>query len=500
MTVRLVSARGSRHEETNMERFEELDRFEESLRASSGDLQTLASFFDKGDVLVVRVPARLDVMGGIADYSGSNVCEGTLGCGVVLGVQPRADEWIKLRTQEVRRDHLALDFAFSLRNFYSGDRLRSYHEVRALFQSSTITTWGAYLIGALFTLLKEKRVKRFAHGFNIGLTSRVPMGVGIGSSATVEIAMLYGMDQVLALGLEPLEVARLGQITENRVVGAPCGIMDQIAVACGRDNELIHILCRPDTIVGTVDIPVECAFAGLNSMVKHSVAGPKYTDTRVATFMGRKIIYEHKRKTEKARLSPLEDFYLTTITPDEFETKYRRLLPNKISGQQFLDAYGETGDPATEVVPERTYFVRLRTAHPIHENARVLRFVDALKAARNSGDERHLVEAGKQMYGAHTSYARNCNQSCPEVDFIVEQAKRLGRKNGVYGAKITGGGSGGTVAILGRRDMLDEAIAGIADAYRIETGLTPDVFTGTTPGAFQFGHYHYRLEWAAHHD
>jgi len=488
-----------------MERFEELVRFEESLRASSGDLQTLASFFDKGDILVVRVPARLDIMGGIADYSGSNVCEGTLGCGVVLGVQPRADDWIKLRTQEVRRDHLALDFAFSLRNFYSGDRLRSYDEVRALFQSSTITTWGAYLIGALFTLLKEKRVKRFEHGFNVGLTSSVPMGVGIGSSATVEIAMLYGVNQVLGLGLEPLEVARLGQITENRVVGAPCGIMDQISVACGRENELIHIVCRPDTIVGTVDIPVECAFAGINSMVKHSVAGPKYTDTRVATFMGRKIIYEHKRKVEKARLGALDEFYLATITPDEFESKYKRLLPNKVSGQQFLDEYGETGDAATEVVPQRTYFVRLRTAHPVYENTRVLRFVDALKAARDTGDrsrgdEKHLIEAGKQMYGAHASYANNCNQSCPEVDFIVEQAKKLGKKNGVYGAKITGGGSGGTVAVLCRRDMLDGAVARIAEAYRIESGLAADVFLGTSPGAFQFGHYHYRLEWAAHHD
>jgi galactokinase len=483
-----------------MGRFEEVVRFEESLRGASGDLQTLASFFDKGDIVVVRVPARLDIMGGIADYSGSNVCEGTLGCGVVLGVQPRADDWIKLRTQEVRRDHLALDFAFSLRNFYSGERLRSYDEVRALFQSSTITTWGAYLIGALFVLLKEKRVKRFAHGFNIALTSRVPMGVGIGSSATVEIAMLYGVNQVLGLGLEPLEVARLGQITENRVVGAPCGIMDQIAVACGRENELIHILCRPDTIVGTVDIPVECAFAGINSMVKHSVAGPKYTDTRVATFMGRKIIYEHKRKVEKARLGALDEFYLTTITPDEFEAKYKRLLPNKVSGQQFLDEYGETGDAATEIVPQRSYFVRLRTAHPVYENARVLRFVDALKAARNSGEEKYLVEAGKQMYGAHESYARNCSQSCPEVDFIVAQAKKLGKRSGVYGAKITGGGSGGTVAILGRRDALEEAIARIADAYRIETGLTADVFLGNSPGAFQFGHSRYRLEWAAHHD
>ena len=482
-----------------MERFEELERFEESLRGSSDDLQTLAAFFDKGDILVVRVPARLDIMGGIADYSGSNVCEGTLGRGVVLGLQKRADDWIKLRSQDVRRDNLALDVAFSLRNFTSGDRLKSYADLCAFFQRNTIVTWAAYLIGAIFTLLKEKRVARLAHGFNIALISNVPMGAGIGSSATVEIAMLYGLDQQLGLGLKPLEVARLGQITENRVVGAPCGLMDQVAVACGRANELIHILCQPDKIVGMVDVPYDCAFAGINSMVKHSVAGPKYTDTRVATFMGRRIIFEHKKKVEKERKS-LTGFYLTSVTPDEFEKKYKRILPSKITGERFLEQYGETGDKATQVVPQKTYSVRLRTAHPIYENARVLRFIDALKAARHTGDEKYLVEAGKQMYGAHDSYANNCTQSCPEVDFIVEQAKKLGPRRGIYGAKITGGGSGGTVAILGKRDALEEAIAEIAEAYRIETGLTADVFLGASPGAFQFGHYHYSLEWAARHD
>jgi L-arabinokinase len=498
-----------------MERYEEIVRFEESLRGSSDDLQTLASFFDKGDILVVRVPARLDVMGGIADYSGSNVCEGTLGRGVVLGIQKRADDWIKLRTQQLPRDNLALDFAFSLRNFTSGTRLKSYAELCTFFQRNTIVTWAAYLIGAVFTLLKEKKVERFAHGFNVALISSVPMGAGIGSSATVEIAMLYALNQLLGLDLEPLEIARLGQITENHVVGAPCGLMDQISVACGRANELIHILCRPDRIVGMVDIPPDCAFAGINSMVKHSVAGPKYTDTRVATFMGRKIIFEHTKKAEKKRagsrtaLASLTRFYLTSVTPDEFEKTYKRLLPSTISGAQFLDEYGETGDAATEVVPEKTYSVRSRTAHPIHENARVLRFVDALKAARHTGDEKHLieaadekhlVEAGAQMYGAHDSYAENCNLSCPEVDFIVEQAKKLGKRRGLYGAKITGGGSGGTVAVMGKRDMLEEAIAEIIEAYRIETGLAADVFFGTSPGAFQFGHYHYRLEWAPRHD
>ena len=476
--------------------FDELTAFEQSLRDTQADLQSLASFFDKGEIVVVRVPARLDIMGGIADYSGSNVCEGTLGRGVILGIQKREDHWIKVRTQEVERNKIAIDFAFLVENFYVGERLKRYDEMRYFFQRNTVITWAAYIIGGIFTLLKEKKIARLRSGFNIALLSSVPMCVGIGSSATVECATIYALDQVLDLKLSPLTVAKLSQKNENSVVGAPCGIMDQIAVTSGRENRLIHILCQPDMIKGTIPIPENCAFAGINSAVKHSVAGPKYTDVRVATFMGRKIIQTHNSLRKGKRSGSPRPRYLCNVSPDEFEEKYKKILPVKIKGADFLEKYGETGDKVTEVNLQKEYKVRSRTAHPVYENQRVMRFMRALDQANLTGEDRYLVEAGEQMYRAHQSYARNCDLSAPEVDLLVDLVRKRGKKQGLYGAKITGGGSGGTVAILGQKEGLEEKVEEIAREYESITGLEPDLFFGTSPGAVEFGSKRYTLEWS----
>ena len=105
----------------------------------------------------------------------------------------------------------------------------------------------------------------------------------------------------------------------------------------------------------------------------------------------------------------------------------------------------------TVVQPDAEYRVLGPTSHPIHENARVLRFMDALRAA-NDGDPAALVTAGEQMYAAHESYQENCHLSVDEVDFLVEAVRRRGPARRLYGAKITGGGSGGVVAVFGTEE------------------------------------------------
>ena len=116
----------------------------------------------------------------------------------------------------------------------------------------------------------------------------------------------------------------------------------------------------------------------------------------------------------------------------------------------------------------------------------MLHFIEALKAA-NSGDERACIEAGEAMYGAHESYRDNCHLSAEEVDFLVEAVRKRGSKAGLYGAKITGGGTGGTVAVFGKIEALKEHIPHIAVEYSRRVGAMPDIFEGTSPGAIEFG-------------
>jgi L-arabinokinase len=454
--------------------------FEQFLNKPNSDPTGFAGFFNAGEVWVARVPARLDVMGGIADYSGANVCEAVLGGGMLMALQARTDRTLRIRTMQAGHRTLPVETRIPLDYLTSGGIMGDYSQVRELCHANPLAAWAAYIGGSIFTLLKEESAS-LSYGFSLLLLSAVPMDVGIGSSAAVEIGTLSCLNAYLGLQLDAARIARLGQMAENHVVGAPCGIMDQIVVTSGRRGKLTHILCRPGKIIGEVEIPHGTGFVGINSMVRHSVAGQAYGNVRIGAFMGKKIINEIRARTGRAALN-----YLTEVSSTEFQSEYQPEIPETILGSEFLARYKTHNDPVTTIQPDATYRVAGPTRHPIWENERVLRFIAALRAAAN-GNERACVEAGEAMYGAHESYRDNCQLSAPEVNFLVEAVRKRGPENGLYGAKITGGGTGGTVAVFGKTGALKELIPQIAAEYSRRIGAMPDIFEGSSSGAIEYG-------------
>jgi len=458
----------------------EVLEFEQLLRKPNSDPTGFAGFFNSGEVWVGRVPARLDVMGGIADYSGANVCEAVLGGGMLMALQPRTDRTMRIRTMQMGRRSLPVETRIPLDYLTAGDSVGDYSQIRELCQSNPLVSWAAYIGGSIFTLLKEESIN-LPFGFSFLLLSGVPMNVGIGSSAAVEIGTLSCLNAYLGLNLSGARLARLAQMAENYVVGAPCGIMDQIAVASGRSGKLTHILCRPGQIVSEVEIPPGTGFVGISSMVRHSVAGNPYANVRIGAFMGKKIINEIRARTGRSALN-----YLTEITTAEWQSEFQSQMPETLLGSEFLSHYKTHDDPVTTIQPDATYRVAGPTRHPIEENERVLGFITALRAAAQ-GDHAACTAAGEAMYRAHDSYRDNCHLSVPEVNFLVDAVRKRGPENGLYGAKITGGGTGGTVAIFGKIAALKEHVPQIAVEYSRRIGQMPDIFEGTSPGAIEFG-------------
>jgi L-arabinokinase len=151
-------------------------------------------------------------------------------------------------------------------------------------------------------------------------------------------------------------------------------------------------------------------------------------------------------------------------------------------GDEFLRRYGGSTDAVTRVEPGRTYAVSRPTAHPVHEHARVRHFAELLAGPP---DEARLRAMGELMYASHASYSA-CGLGSAGTDRLVELVREAGPAAGLYGAKITGGGSGGTVAVLGRAGAGD-ATAAVAARYRDEIGREAAVFSGSSPGACDFG-------------
>jgi L-arabinokinase len=238
--------------------------------------------------------------------------------------------------------------------------------------------------------------------------------------------------------------------------------------------------------MGEIEVPKGTAFVGINSMVKHSVAGTEYKSVRIGAFMGKQIINQIRAQNGRA---PIQ--HLTELEPDSFEKDYREVLPERIRGSDFLAEYISHGDPVTKIQPDAVYRLLGPTLHPVYENQRVLMFMDQLRSAASGEDKAALTAAGECMFASHDSYRENCLLSVAEVDSIVDAVRKRGPQRGLYGAKITGGGSGGTVAVFGSREALDREIPAIAREYKRLTGLDADIFDGTSPGAIEFGSFRY---------
>jgi galactokinase len=442
--------------------------------------------FFNGRVHIARAPGRMDVMGGIADYSGSLVLEGTLAEAVVCGVARREDDVVRVRSLNALEEDWDEEVTVTLDSLMPGATGDPYEGVRDRLTADPRQRWAAYVAGVFTVLMAEGEIRAFPGGADIMLRSDVPTGAGVSSSAALEVATMIAVCAAFGIRLEGMRLAALCQVVENHIVGAPCGIMDQVTSALGEEYSLLALRCRPHTLEGTIPFPAGIRVVGLDTNVKHSVGGSRYTDTRIGAFMGQKIISEAMKRTGEDTTGG----YLCTITPAEFTTRWREVVPPSMTGRDFLDQYGGTNDTVTTIDPDEHYMIRSRTEHPIYENHRTQRFRGYLESALESGEEeavhREMIRAGKLMFGSNWSYGHRCGQGSRETDLVVRMVRDIGPTHGFYGAKITGGGSGGTVAILCRDDT-DDAIRDLSERYAEVTRKSPRLFFHSGPGAVAFG-------------
>lgn len=445
----------------------------------------------EGNIIVTRAPARLDIMGGIADYSGSNVFEMTLNRAAVVACQSREDRNLKALTLQ-QEGVLRPYFQINLDDFYADGSLKSYSDISSLFNQDTKTSWSGYILGCFFTLLKENKLQNFPHGAAIAIKSDIPMGAGIASSAAIEVATLCAINHLYNLKLDGIEIARLAQIVENKIVGAPCGIMDQLTSAVGTQGKILSILCQPDKILESIEIPQQVSFIGIHTKTPRSTKSSAYIDTRTAAFMGLRIL------KEELNWDKIDDNYLCHITVQEFQEYCLPLLPNEMKGSDFLEKYNDTDDKVTEVDPDKVYTVKDRVKHPIFENERVRQFISAIKNTIKypQNATKYLSDAGILMYESNDSYRDLAGLGSQEIDGIVNIARKIGEDAGIYGAKITGGGGGGTVAMLCYGDV-SMALTQIKSAYKLAWGIETDIFVGSTLGACEFGHILWELKESA---
>ncbi|HEU0253527.1 MAG TPA: hypothetical protein VFR12_10890 [Pyrinomonadaceae bacterium] len=451
----------------------------------------LKTFFDpQRELTITRAPGRLDVMGGIADYSGSLVLELPIAEATLVALQKQNARELSI-VSLLEHEGRLLSFEMPLADFERNSEPVDYEAGRRYFKRGDRRLWAAYVAGVFLVLMRQLGV-RFDQGARVLVSSRVPEGKGVSSSAALETATMNAVAAAFKIPIDSRQIALLCQQVENLVVGAPCGVMDQMTAACGETDQLLALLCQPAELLGTIQLPGELSVWGLDSGMSHSIGGGDYGSVRAGTFMGYRIIAELaglnvERIGDRVVIQdPRWGGYLANLSPSEFEEQFAGKLPVSMSGEEFLSRYGGTVDLVTSVATERTYLVRDPTAHAVYESFRVQQFAELLRRQQERPDDEEKVTMGKLMYESHASYSA-CGLGSSGTDLLVELVKSVGVDQGLFGAKITGGGSGGTVAVLGTRNA-EKVLNDVADNYAALTGHQPHIFSGSSPGSAAFGH------------
>jgi galactokinase len=353
---------------------------------------------------IVAAPGRVNLIGEHIDYSDGFVLPMALDRYTVIAAGPAVNEHATFSSDRID-DEAVISLAAPKR-----------HENRG--------HWSNYVAGVVAGCLA--RGMRPA-GFRAVVSSDVPLGGGLSSSAALEVATATLMETITGTTLDPVAKALLCQKAEHEYPGMPCGIMDQFASTLSTADHLMLLDCRSRQVelIPFTDPAVTVLI--INTNVKHELSGGEYA--------------ERREQCEAASRQ------LGVSSPRDATMAQLEAAKGKLSPLEFR-----------------------RARHAITEIART----EDAAAAMKAGD---LAKLGQLMAASHASLRDDYEVSCAELDLLVKLADGIGRAGGVYGSRMTGGGFGGCTVSLVETARVEEIGKRIAADYQRETGIEPTVLT-----------------------
>jgi galactokinase len=349
--------------------------------------------------LIVKSPGRVNIIGEHTDYNEGFVLPAAIDKAAYIAMALREDDEIHLTALDLHET-----FATSV------EGLRPVGDI----------SWPNYILGAAAQFVKKGIPLK---GFNAMLTSNIPIGAGLSSSAAVECATVFALNELLDAGLDRIAMVKMAQKAEHEYATVMCGIMDQFASMMGRANHVIKLDCRsldyeyvPFNLTG-IKILL------LNTNVKHSLASSEY----------------NTRRNECAQAVDWIKAYIPEV----------HSLRNVT--EEMLDKYVL---PKDVLIDKRARFV-------VQEIKRLQQGCEDLQ----QGD---IAALGKKMFATHNGLSNMYSVSCQELDWLVDA---VSNNDQVLGSRMMGGGFGGCTISLVKEAYIDELIAKIAPAYSIAMNL-----------------------------
>jgi len=373
--------------------------------ADSGVVRRLITLFAElygGRPTIYRAPGRVNLIGEHTDYNDGFVMPAALDLYTYVAVRPRSDRRLRVYSENL---HEMRDF--ELDSIRCG---RTGH-------------WSDYVRGVAGVLESSGYKLR---GADLAITSEVPMGSGLSSSAALEVSTAWALLNNSQINVDPNTIPQICQRAEHLYPETQCGIMDQFISCHGRAGHALMLDCR-SLDFQLLPVPSQVRLMVCNTMVRHEHASGGYNARRRECEEGLQMLTQ-----VLPGIRALRD-----VTVDELEQHRHRLSP----------------------------VIYRRVRHVVTENERVKMAASALQAA-------DIAKLGKLMADSHRSLRDDYEVSTPELDLMVELARN---QKGVYGARMTGGGFGGCTVNLVHFDRAEEVQQRLVQLYEAKTGLRPTI-------------------------
>ena len=354
----------------------------------------------KAKGILVKSPGRINLIGEHIDYNGGHVLPAAIDLKVTLQIHKTENNLCIISSED------GGSFSFDI---------KQHLEISS-------TQWENYILGVVDGL-KKKRHNQLG-GFECNITTELPIGAGISSSAALECGIAKGLNHLFDLNLSDIELIEISRMAEHNFVGTKCGVMDQFAVTMGQNNKLLLLNCESleYQLIDANFSPYKIVL--LNSNVSHNLASSEYNTRRAECNMALKIIQE-----QHANFNFLAD------VPEVIIESLKEKLPGKVY--------------------QRALYVS-------RENSRTLKAASLMQAGKIEG-------FGALMYQTHMGLSKNYEVSCPELDFLVSLTLDIPQ---VVGSRIMGGGFGGCTINLVKEDFVQNLMEMAEEQYKKEFDIT----------------------------
>jgi galactokinase len=434
---------------------------------------------------VARAPGRLDVMGGSAEYFGALVLNMTTTEHACVAVQQANDPKLSIRVIRPGAADSTLVVDLGRINQALDKPIESAADGDGRDGLGDCPT-SRCVVGTAVEMLRAGLLPRSAHGLRISVGSMISEAQDIGPAAAVAAATLAAVAKAANSQVEPGVAVGICQRVENTWLGVPVGPADSVCALVGEPHTLTQLHCCPCDIGKLLRLPENLAILGVDCGRPAPASLEKYTRVRIATAMGRALIERIVRF--EGYDSQKSDGNRSPVSVSDYVKHFRDRLPTKLKGREFLDRFGETGDPLTRIEPDVVYKIRSRSEHHIYENDRARGFAKLLSHSLSTGDQRSLVEAGELMYASHWSYGQRCGLGSIETDLLVSLIRKRAKDAEIYGAKVSGRGCGGIVTVSMRAtDTARAALDAAIQDYESKSGQAARLIQSSSPGALVAG-------------